>query len=127
MKRFLKIYGPAMVYALIIFIVSSIPTLKSPDFGLSFEDKMYHVLEYGVFGFLLQRSAEASHGCSFKTILFVFMLGVLYAASDEIHQLFVPGRQCDFYDFLSDAAGVAMGQAVFLGRKVLMKSRKIFF
>ena len=34
---------------------------------------------------------------------------VLYAASDEIHQIFVPGRDCKVTDWLIDAAGAMFG------------------
>jgi VanZ family protein len=34
------------------------------------------------------------------------IISVLYAASDELHQLFVPGRMCDLNDFIVDSIGV---------------------
>jgi VanZ family protein len=121
MRRSFTLFGPAIAYAFLIFVVSSFPSLKSPDIGLSFEDKIYHVLEYGIFGVLLQRCTKAS---GFRIPLTVFAIGALYGASDEIHQLFVPGRQCELFDFLADAVGVAFGQFFFLGRQYLQKSRK---
>ena len=124
MIPFLRRFGIAIAYAVCIFILSSIPTLRSPDLGLNFQDKIYHIIEYGIFGFLLQRGASAVSGSSFKRFLLVFFIGVLYAASDEIHQLFVPGRQCDFFDFLSDAAGMCAGQIFFCINKKFLKSRK---
>lgn len=124
MNRFLRSYGPSFAYALLIFILSSLPSLKSPDIGVSFQDKIYHVLEYAVLGFLLQRGSENSGRRSLKRFLLVSLIGVCYAASDEIHQRFVPGRQCEFLDFLSDAAGVLTGQAVFSTSRTLKISRK---
>jgi VanZ family protein len=46
-----------------------------------------------------------------KSILFLlpWLFGTLYAATDEIHQLFVPGRYGKFHDVLIDSAGVAVG------------------
>ena len=38
-----------------------------------------------------------------------WVVGTLYAASDEIHQLFVPGRSGQLRDVLLDSAGVAAG------------------
>lgn len=35
--------------------------------------------------------------------------GLLYAVSDEIHQLYVPGRSCSFQDIAIDFLGVACG------------------
>lgn len=42
------------------------------------------------------------------------ILAVLYACSDEVHQLFVAGRAGRFSDVLIDSAGVALGMTVFL-------------
>jgi VanZ family protein len=124
MKAFFRGYGAAFAYASLIFILSSIPTLKSPDIGISFEDKIYHAIEYAVMGFLLQRGSDATGRRSAKRFLLVFAAGVCFAATDEIHQWFVPGRQCDFYDFLSDAAGVLAGQAAFSAGSLRKLSRK---
>jgi VanZ family protein len=124
MKAFLRRYRAALAYASLIFLLSSIPTLKSPDIGISFEDKIYHAIEYAVMGFLLQRGSDAAGRRSAKRFLLVFAAGVFYAATDEIHQWFVPGRQCDFYDFLSDAAGVFAGQAIFSTGLMWKMSRK---
>jgi VanZ family protein len=33
-----------------------------------------------------------------------------YALSDEIHQRFVPGRSCEFLDFVADSLGIVVVQ-----------------
>ena len=38
-----------------------------------------------------------------------WLIGAAYAVSDEIHQMFVPGRSCEIRDILIDSAGVACG------------------
>jgi hypothetical protein len=38
-----------------------------------------------------------------------FLIGVLYAVSDEIHQTFVPGRAGQLRDVLIDSCGVLAG------------------
>lgn len=35
--------------------------------------------------------------------------GILYAASDELHQYFVPGRACQLRDVVIDGLGVLIG------------------
>ncbi len=42
-----------------------------------------------------------------------FLLGVVYAASDEVHQHFVPGRHATPVDVAIDAVGVALGVALY--------------
>lgn len=38
----------------------------------------------------------------------------LYAASDEFHQYFVPGRSCQITDVMIDTGGAVLGTAVFM-------------
>ncbi len=51
------------------------------------------------------------------------MLCVLYASSDEIHQLFVPGRACRLTDVFIDSAGAMLGIAIVVVFYI-MKKRK---
>ena len=44
-----------------------------------------------------------------KAILPAWLIGTLYAVSDEIHQSFVPGRFCSWKDMCIDSAGVITG------------------
>jgi len=53
-----------------------------------------------------------------------FVVGVLYAISDEIHQRFVPGRSGEVRDVLIDSAGVALGCIILLCVFKIMKKRR---
>lgn len=46
-------------------------------------------------------------------VLTVLLLGIFYAFSDEVHQLFVPNRNCDSLDFLCDALGLTLGVIIY--------------
>ncbi len=49
----------------------------------------------------------------FPRLCLSFLITVILAASDEIHQLFVAGRACELTDVLIDASGaLAMGLAI---------------
>ena len=50
--------------------------------------------------------------CGFKGIAAAGIVCVLYAISDEIHQIFVPGRSGQFSDVLLDSAGAVIGAFV---------------
>lgn len=57
--------------------------------------------------------------------LIAYCSSVIYAASDEIHQLFVPGRGCQFRDVCIDACGAAFGLLlVWLCFVIYKKARK---
>lgn len=44
--------------------------------------------------------------------LLSFVIASAYAVTDEIHQIFVEDRVCDFFDWLIDSLGAASGIAV---------------
>ena len=48
-----------------------------------------------------------------KRYLFAACISVLFAISDEIHQLFVPGRAGSAVDVLIDSVGVGIGVLVY--------------
>ena len=43
-----------------------------------------------------------------RNALLTFIICALYAASDELHQAFIPGRVGQWYDFLIDLAGIGL-------------------
>jgi VanZ family protein len=94
-----------LVWAGVIFAFSSIPSLNS---GLGTWDtvlrKCAHMTEYAILAVLLLR-ATGSYA-------WAFALAVAYAASDEVHQLFVRGRHGSPVDVAIDAVGALIGLAV---------------
>lgn len=78
-----------------------------------------HLTEYAVLGMLLLGSWNFSDISKKRASIFSWVVGTLYAATDEIHQLFVPGRSGQLTDVMIDSLGVLMGIAVlaFLMRK----------
>ena len=86
--------------------------------------KCAHATEYAILGILLsgtvvgQRSGDSGERTvirkdqnhpRFFQFLFCFVIGAAYAASDEFHQLFVPGRAGQVKDVLIDSGGVMLG------------------
>ncbi len=67
-----------------------------------------HVSEYLVLGFLLA-NALCLRTSAGKAFLIAVLTGSLYGVTDEIHQIFVPGRLCDPADWLADTLGCALG------------------
>jgi len=103
----------ALFYALLIFIASAIPQVTLP-LEFKWGDKVMHFIEYGIFSFLLFLAFFTSGKEFLKRNVFVLsiLIGTVYGFSDEIHQKFVPGRNCDVYDFLTDGLGIVVVQVV---------------
>jgi len=109
-KRFLFFIIPVVVYAAVIFSLSSISHPRE-ELSLFFGfDKLLHVIEYYVFGYLLMRLFVTSPKIfiSKRRVTLTIVAGILYAISDEWHQLFVPGRCMSVYDMIFDFLGVVV-------------------
>ena len=80
--------------------------------------KTAHFTEFAVLGLCLTlnvRDFYSAKGISLGRGHVWFMswlLGTAYAATDEIHQYFVPDRACQLLDVCIDSAGVAAGAMI---------------
>lgn len=106
MKRFLLRWGPVLGWAAVVFFVSAQHRLPQLP-GVLAWDKLQHSTGFVLGGLLLARALEGTRGAA----LLAFVVGLAYAATDELHQLFVPGRHADVRDWVADAIGIAAGIA----------------
>jgi len=83
-----------------------------------------HTAEYAVLAILLARTLIWKDRPNLVLLLAAFFLSVLYALSDEYHQMFVPGRRFETGDLLLDGLGSGLGILIFL-LLYRRKSRKI--
>ena len=76
--------------------------------------KTAHFSIYTLLGALLTAAVSATFSAyGMKRLWLPFLLGALWAVSDEIHQYFVPGRSCELRDMTIDSAGVLLGVLLF--------------
>jgi VanZ family protein len=98
-------WAPVVLWAAVIFAFSSIPSLGT---GLGAWDtilrKGAHMTEYAILAVLLVRALGRDAPA--------FVLGLAYAATDELHQHFVRGRHASPFDVAIDAIGLALGLLV---------------
>ncbi|MEI7904484.1 MAG: VanZ family protein [Candidatus Firestonebacteria bacterium] len=107
-----------IAYALLIFFLSSRPALPESFSFFYGQDKLAHLLEYALLGWLLIRAFKYSAKFSLvNAVSAAVIISLLYGLGDELHQAFVPLRQCDFYDFLADALGVFIPSVITLIRQ----------
>ncbi len=129
MRKFVLTHFPAILIALVIFTLSSIPKLTPPDLGLKMQDKIFHVIAYFVFGITLVHSAHFIFKNRLVILVFVVTAGLVYAALDEWHQAFVPGRMSSVYDFFADGIGILLAvPLIFVWfRHVINRYRPFFY
>ncbi len=86
--------------------------------------KIAHFSEYAVLGMLLSLTFLCFGKIKKRFYLFSVPLSFLLASSDELHQLFVPGRACRFTDVLLDTSGAAAGALFIFLIVILFKKKK---
>lgn len=107
-----------------LFIISlqsigiDITKVLGVDFANFIVRKLAHVSEYTIlfflvyFGFLKSKVKLA--------VIYSSIISILYAVLDEIHQLYVPGREGKIRDVLIDSIGVLIGIVIiFCFRKII--------
>lgn len=67
---------------------------------------------------------QNKHNSMWSFLLRAELFCALYACSDELHQYFVPGRSCRFFDVCVDSAGAFCGALLFWGLFHLTNVRK---
>lgn len=124
-NKVLMIYIPLCVYWATLLLLTSLPSNNIPSLKVS--DKLAHFLAYLGLGFLLSLTSRIqSKFPRLKDNHYVFTYSVimLYGLIDELHQYFIPGRYCDYLDWIADMAGAAVG--VLLLDLIIGIDRKIF-
>ena len=104
------LYGlPVVVYAGLIFILSSFPHFPDALPPFVGYDKLAHFTEYYFFGILICRWLlnEKNDFVKRHALFITILIGMCYAGSDEWHQSFIPGRVASIWDGLFDTAGIA--------------------
>lgn len=116
MRRLTAAQMGAIGWALLIFVLSSLPKIPTIPTGFRPIDKVAHFVEYSVFGLLLAGAFahSSAHRLVRRSLVMAGILGVAYAVLDEFHQKFVPGRFASVEDAIADALGVIVGLFVYL-------------
>ena len=98
---------PVIGWMALIFFGSSLPSTSVSENTILdiIIHKIAHLLEYSVLGFFSMRAAGKRY--------LLLAIPIVFAATDEIHQLFVPSRQGRLHDFLIDSSGVLLGAFIY--------------
>lgn len=103
----------SVLYALAVFAVSSWPAVKLPDLGVEWTDKFAHFSQYAVFACLVAGGWARGGGFAnwkqqWRPVLFL----IVFAAIDELHQIWIPRREASFMDWTADTIGILVGSAI---------------
>ncbi len=107
-RRWLAIF---ILYAAVLFYLSSIPGKEADAVTAKFpvSAAVLHFSEFLIFlalGFMAFKPSTSSR------LWLLILFSMAYAASDEMHQLFVPGRNASMEDFAADTLGIFSASAV---------------
>lgn len=83
--------------------------------------KLSHYTLYMLGGILIINCMNAYIKKDTRIVIYSTIIGVLYAISDEIHQLFVSGRSGKIQDVIIDSVGIFTGIAVYLFVKKIIE------
>lgn len=124
---------PLALWMALIYWVSDQPVLPRPGRRVGISDDLFnymaHALEYAILGWLALRVLQSSPRVLVGVLaaaerqvldpekrrllvsLCAALFSALYAITDEVHQVFVPGRTAKVLDWLADVGGalVAIG------------------
>jgi len=100
-----------LLIAGIIFYMSSIIFAPGIPGGFPWKSVAYHFYAFlFLSAFLL---ISLTKGKNKKLIFLSIILAIIYAVSDEIHQLFVPNRAFAILDILTDSAGILFAVLIY--------------
>jgi VanZ family protein len=104
---------PAIVWAVLILVVSSIPDLSTPGLGFTMTDKIGHFAEYFILGFLTARAVSIFNKRPLSIFWISSALASGYGILDEFHQLLIPGRTTEGLDMTANILGSILAAAIF--------------
>jgi VanZ family protein len=109
---------PAFLIGVVIWVLSSQSILPQPKGILGF-DKLQHLAAYLALAFavVLWFPPERRRFPGLWVCLPAALIASVYGIVDELHQYFVPGRDCNVWDWIADTLGSAIG--AFIGVAVM--------
>jgi VanZ family protein len=111
LKKVYLIYIPLAIYWITIFVFTTIPVNTLPKI-FDVQDKLEHFIAFFILSIFLFLALHFQNKNIFikKNVVIVTILCVLiYGAIDEIHQMLIPGRTADIFDWIADSLGGSIG------------------
>lgn len=104
-KNFKKYWVPVFLYAGFIFYISSIP---APEILIKIDLSPIHIPEFFILSYLIFRALSREGAALWRTFALAIVITTIYGVTDEIHQLFVPGRSFSIFDIIFNFIGSSL-------------------
>jgi len=106
-----------LLIAIEIFYFSSISSFaEAPMKGINFSI-VYHLIVFFLFAFFLLITIKGESKFKVKHIFWTIIISLIYAISDEVHQVFVPGRFSSISDIMVDLVGILLAVLIYPKRE----------
>lgn len=105
-NKLVLVYIPLVIYWIVLFTGTTLPGKSVPKVSVS--DKVKHLVAYFILATLVSLTLhfqEKVRKFKEKIVLWTLIIVGTYGILDELHQLFVPGRNCELLDWLADMTG----------------------
>lgn len=99
-------WAPVILYAVAIFYVSSLPV--SEISGIKIDLSLVHIPEFFLLSYLVFNALSTSQLDLHYIALLSIIISTLYGVTDELHQIYVPGRYFSFSDILFNFIGSSL-------------------
>jgi VanZ family protein len=122
----LRYLWPAMLWSVVVLVLTLIPGEVVPDVDIVNIDKVVHFFIFGVlmiataYGLL---KTAAVKGYPAKPVLIATLYSISFGIAIEFIQRFVPGRSFSVFDMIANTIGVGIGYLVvmFVRKRMLIK------
>lgn len=113
--RFIAIILP-LIYIMMIWKVSSMPSNTYVKFGFSFDDfirESLHLIEFGLLFYFLLSAFWSLGKTSSKMEIVAIIIAITYGFIDELHQSYIPYRTASILDLIKDSTGVLVSYGLY--------------
>lgn len=126
MKTWIRLWGPAILVMVVIFIASSTPGSDLPKFGSwdFLAKKGGHMLGYALLAASFFHALNERRDSPQSRFWIALCLAIIYAAFDEFHQKFTPGRTSSIRDVFIDGVGACIGLVLWRSIKARAPGRQ---
>ena len=100
-----KYWIPVLLYAGFIFYLSSIPYA---GIAVQMNLSLIHIPEFFILSYLIFRAISREKTDIRHAIILAIVVSSFYGVTDEIHQIFVPGRAFSVFDIIFNFIGSSL-------------------